>query len=315
MSSFGDCQITSNKRQRTGCGYLVQPRHFPRRHGACVWNRRCAHLYGRTLDQHGRAVESVTRRRKLGLKQDELVGRANDQKILRGAKDDTDSPSTSWMGNLITDVEARLRHHEEPMEILAGVLDKLKKERRGHLHREQVRMHSRGLYVEDGHADLYRRRRRLGDFFQAPDRLTGNRRRRSVRRRMNQTPLAETIESDEPRDGSFTDFKDNGFPILPGGGRQHAEFNTDCGRERGQAGTNTGRFGDWNSSANVSHHGTQREDGHQGERHDPSNENADSTTEGNKSRSQWPLEAEEYQRYGRQLIMPEIGLQGTYTLP
>ena len=25
----------------------------------------------------------------------------------------------------------------------------------------------------------------------------------------------------------------------------------------------------------------------------------------------WPLEKEEYRRYGRQLIMPEIGLQGT----
>ena len=24
----------------------------------------------------------------------------------------------------------------------------------------------------------------------------------------------------------------------------------------------------------------------------------------------WPLDAEEYQRYGRQMIMPEIGLQG-----
>ena len=28
----------------------------------------------------------------------------------------------------------------------------------------------------------------------------------------------------------------------------------------------------------------------------------------------WPLEAEEYIRYGRQMIMPEVGLQGeTYT--
>jgi adenylyltransferase/sulfurtransferase len=26
----------------------------------------------------------------------------------------------------------------------------------------------------------------------------------------------------------------------------------------------------------------------------------------------WPLEKHEYKRYGRQLIMPEIGLQGTY---
>jgi adenylyltransferase/sulfurtransferase len=28
--------------------------------------------------------------------------------------------------------------------------------------------------------------------------------------------------------------------------------------------------------------------------------------------SRWPLEASEYKRYGRQLIMPEIGLQGAF---
>jgi adenylyltransferase/sulfurtransferase len=28
--------------------------------------------------------------------------------------------------------------------------------------------------------------------------------------------------------------------------------------------------------------------------------------------NRWPLEKNEYRRYGRQLIMPEIGLQGTY---
>lgn len=32
--------------------------------------------------------------------------------------------------------------------------------------------------------------------------------------------------------------------------------------------------------------------------------------------SRWPLEADEYRRYGRQMIMPEIGLEGfSSTLP
>lgn len=31
--------------------------------------------------------------------------------------------------------------------------------------------------------------------------------------------------------------------------------------------------------------------------------------------SQWPLHGNEYQRYGRQMIMPEIGLQGMYGAP
>jgi adenylyltransferase/sulfurtransferase len=31
--------------------------------------------------------------------------------------------------------------------------------------------------------------------------------------------------------------------------------------------------------------------------------------------SRWPLEKNEYKRYGRQLIMPEIGLQGQYFFP
>jgi adenylyltransferase/sulfurtransferase len=29
----------------------------------------------------------------------------------------------------------------------------------------------------------------------------------------------------------------------------------------------------------------------------------------------WPLEKNEYKRYGRQLIMPEVGLQGTFVYP
>lgn len=29
---------------------------------------------------------------------------------------------------------------------------------------------------------------------------------------------------------------------------------------------------------------------------------------------QWPLEAEEYKRYGRQLILPDIGLQGKFIM-
>ena len=37
-----------------------------------------------------------------------------------------------------------------------------------------------------------------------------------------------------------------------------------------------------------------------------------SNTEEKPPPSRWPLEKNEYRRYGRQLIMPEIGLQGTY---
>jgi adenylyltransferase/sulfurtransferase len=33
---------------------------------------------------------------------------------------------------------------------------------------------------------------------------------------------------------------------------------------------------------------------------------------GNPPAGRWPLEKHEYKRYGRQLIMPEIGLQGTH---
>lgn len=32
-------------------------------------------------------------------------------------------------------------------------------------------------------------------------------------------------------------------------------------------------------------------------------------------RGRWPLETEEYKRYGRQLIVPEIGLKGPFLYP
>lgn len=35
----------------------------------------------------------------------------------------------------------------------------------------------------------------------------------------------------------------------------------------------------------------------------------------NGSAWKWPLEAEEYDRYGRQLILPNVGIQGQVTLP
>lgn len=35
----------------------------------------------------------------------------------------------------------------------------------------------------------------------------------------------------------------------------------------------------------------------------------------NGSACKWPLKAEEYDRYGRQLILPNVGIQGQVTLP
>jgi len=40
------------------------------------------------------------------------------------------------------------------------------------------------------------------------------------------------------------------------------------------------------------------------------NETSAATSDGQQSPRKWPLLAEEYRRYGRQMIVPQIGLQG-----
>lgn len=43
-------------------------------------------------------------------------------------------------------------------------------------------------------------------------------------------------------------------------------------------------------------------------------ETPDESIDGQQSSGRWPLLAEEYRRYGRQMIVPQIGLQGKYFL-
>jgi len=53
----------------------------------------------------------------------------------------------------------------------------------------------------------------------------------------------------------------------------------------------------------------------QDEDHNPvQNNHPDLTGDGIGAQPRWPLEGEDYKRYGRQLIMPEIGLQGQLRL-